>query len=317
MSYQLIISRNFNNTPEEIFNFHRYFFIEIEHLQHQRGENHCYSFYWKSVDNQSIDGRFSVIIQDKTAYSPWRATFGGIEFNENIAEENLHEFLNQILIFLHSLKIEKIEINSYPERYLNEYQSKILQNCLFKLHFQVKFTELNYEIIITEESFYETVKSSTARQLLRTYIKKGYSFQQELNPDLKVIHEFIAHSRERKNRPVTMSLEQLKEHFEKFPDNFKLFSVTHSEKIVAVGVTIKINQEILYTFYLADDENYLKDSPTTFLLSGIYEYGKQNSYTLLDFGIATDKGVLNEGLSKFKQSLGARMSEKKSYILLL
>ena len=315
--YQLIISHNFNTIPAESFNFHRYFFNEIEHLQVQRKENDCYGFYWQNFDNQTIEGRFSVIIRDKRAYSPLRATFGGIEFHENILEENLMEFLTQIILFLKSLNIKSVEINSYPENYLTEYQHNILQNCLSKLNFQVKYTDQNYEIPITDKSFYETVTGSTARQLLRTYKKKGYIFSQEFIPDFAFIHAFIDRSRERKNRPMTMSLEQLKEHFVKFPKNFQLFFVEHSNVKVAVGVTIKINDNILYTFYLADDARFLKDSPTTFLLSGIYEYSKQNNYKILDFGIATEKGILNEGLDKFKRSLGAKMSEKKTYFLLV
>jgi sulfur relay (sulfurtransferase) DsrC/TusE family protein len=211
------------------------------------------------------------------------------------------------------LNIENIEIKSYPEGYLTEYQSEILQKVLSKLNFQVKFTEQNYEILITDKSFYETVLGSTAKQLLRTHAKKGYVFNQEYNLNFEFIHAFIARSRERKNRPMTMSLEQLTEHVQKFYKNFQLFSVTQADVMVATGITIKINDDILYTFYLADDENYLKDSPTTFLLSGIYEYGKQNGYKILDCGIATNKGVLNVGLARFKQSLGAKMSKKKTY----
>ena len=97
MPYQLIISHNFKNIPTEPFSFQRYFFNEIEHLQHQRSENDCYSFYWQNVDNKTIDGRFSVIIQDKIAYSPIRATFGGIEFNKKILDEILFNFLAEII----------------------------------------------------------------------------------------------------------------------------------------------------------------------------------------------------------------------------
>lgn len=317
MRYQLIISHNFTNIPTETFNFQRYFFNEIEHLQLQQGENYCHTFYWQNINNHTIEARFNVIIKDQMAYSPLRATFGGFEFYEDISEENLFEFLNQIIRLLKSLKIESVRINSYPESYLNAYQNNILQKCLSKNHFQVKYTEQNYEIPVTDNSFYETVISSTAKQLLRAFTKKGYTFQQEMKPDLALVHAFITRSRVRKDRPMTMSLKQLTEHFKIFPKNFQLFSVTLSNVTVAVGVTIKINVDILYTFYLADDENYLKDSPTTFLLSGIYEYGKQNNYKILDFGIATDKGILNEGLARFKHSLGAKISEKKTYYLLL
>ena len=86
-----------------------------------------------------------------------------------------------------------------------------------------------------------------------------------------------------------------------------------SMQIIAVGVTIKINEEIAYTFYLADDEQYLRESPTIFLLSGIYDYFQAKNYKILDLGITTNQGILNEGLAYFKGSLGGILSLKKTY----
>ena len=312
MKYQLLISENSNFIPETPFSFQRYFFNEIEHLSHQGRENH-FTFYWQNTDNQIIEARFSVIISNKIAYSPLRATFGGIEFGESLSEFQLNDFLEQVLIFLKTKGISEILINSYPEKYLSEQQKHILENCLQTLHFQIKYTEHNYEIDVKDKSFLETITSPRAKQLLRKSLKNSFIFKRELNPNFTEIHQFIANSRLRKNRPMTMSLEQLTEHFQKFPDNFQVFSVYDVQILMAVGVTIKINQDILYTFYLADHEQYLKVSPTIFLLSGIYEYAQKENYKILDLGIATDKGILNEGLARFKRSLGGKLSEKKTY----
>ena len=98
--------------------------------------------------------------------------------------------------------------------------------------------------------------------------------------------------------------------------NKSCFLVYDIDMLIAVGVTIKINQDILYTFYLADNQQYLKYSPTIYLLSGIYEYCQQENIKLLDLGIATDKGILNEGLARFKRSLGGKLSQKKTYSLI-
>ena len=302
-----------NNTLDEntlTFNFQRYFFNERKHLQNQGGER-LLTFYWQNTDNQVMEARFSIIFQDKIAYSPLRATFGGVEFSEEILEEDLFQFLKESIL---NIEVETLKINSYPERYLPPTQILKLENCLFKLGFEINVIEQNYEIAITEKSFYETIISTRAKQLLRKSIQKGFSFQEVSEPNFSEIHAFIARSRERKNRPMTMSLEQFENHFTLFPKNFQVFSVTDSNRLIAVGVTIKINSTIIYTFYLADNETYLKDSPTIFLLSGIYEYFQQQNYTILDLGIATAKGILNEGLANFKRSLGGELSLKKTYI---
>ena len=309
----LVNDSNFpNNTLDEsklTFNFQRYFFNEKVHLQNQGGER-LLTFYWQNPDNQEIEARFSVIIKGEIAYSPLRATFGGVEFSEGISEEDLCCFLEESIL---KIEVKTFIINSYPEGYLPKSQIQKLEICLFKLGFDVSITEQNYEIAITQKSFYETITSTRAKQLLRKSIKKGFTFQEITDPNFSEIHAFITRSRERKNRPMTMSLLQFENHFKIFPENFKIFSVMDSEKIIAVGITIKINEEIAYTFYLADDELYLKDSPTIFLLSSIYEYFKTRKFKILDLGIATNQGILNEGLAHFKRSLGGISSLKKTY----
>ena len=211
------------------------------------------------------------------------------------------------------IEVKTIIINSYPEGYLPKNQIQKLESCLFKLGFHISITEQNYEIAIMQKLFCETIISPRAKQLLRKSIRKGFTFQEITEPNFSEIHAFIARSRERKNRPMTMNLLQFENHFKIFSENFKIFSVMDSAQIIAVGVTIKINEEIVYTFYLADDEQYLKDSPTIFLLSGIYEYFQTRNFNILDLGIATNRGVLNEGLAHFKRSLGGILSLKKTY----
>jgi hypothetical protein len=315
VKYKFIISHNFTNTPSLPFNFQRYFFNEDEHLQNQGGEE-CYTFYYQNIENQTIDIRFSVIMQDSIAYSPLKATFGGVEFNEQVSEKELSDFLKEVGEYLSNLPLNEIIINSYPENYQTEGQSLKLENCLFRLGFQTKYVEHNYEILITEMPFYETVISSNHKRILRNAVKNSFIFKQEINPDLSQIHAFIERSRIRKNRPMTMSLLQMEEHFKKFSKKFKIFSVYHSEHLVAVCVTVEVNDRILYTLYPADAEEYVKKSPLTFLFSGIYEYCQQQEYTILDLGIATNKGVLNEGLARFKRNIGGELSKKKTYFLL-
>ncbi|MCU0471351.1 MAG: hypothetical protein MUF58_22475 [Arcicella sp.] len=316
MKYCLITAKNCQNIPADPFSFQRFFFNEPPHLQHQAEEN-LFSFFLKNIDNQLIEARFSVIVKDFVAYSPLKATFGGIEFNPSLTIDELRYFLNEILIFLKNKRVKEIIINHYPERYLTLYQKQILDTCLAFFDFQVKYTEHNYEIKISKKSFLETVSSARARQLVRKGIKEGFVFKEETQIDFPAIHDFIAQARLRKGRPMTMTLEQLEAHFEKFPENFQLFSVSSQNNLLAVAVIIVLNPQIAYTFYLADDSAYLRFSPTTFLLSGIYENFKEKFFEILDLGIATDKGILNQGLARFKRSLGGELSYKKTYFLKL
>lgn len=311
MTYQLISSYNFSFVPTSGFNFTRFFFNEPEHLRQQDGEE-VYTFYWKNLDNQLFEARFSVIILDEKGFSPLRATFGGIEFSEELSKESLAAFIQ--LAFCSLPKLESVQITFCPESYLSMNQREAIDFCFQKLSFKHYIVDQNFEIAITDLSFYETLNSSRHKQLLRKAVKNTFSFRQEKEPDLALIHAFITRSRMRKNRKMTMALANLRQSFELFSDNFQIFSVIHEQKMIAVGVTVKITDEILYTFYLADDEEYLKYSPTIYLISGIYEFCQRNNFKLLDLGIATEKGILNEGLAQFKHRLGAKKSLKKSFL---
>ena len=101
--------------------------------------------------------------------------------------------------------------------------------------------------------------------------------------------------------------------FQKFPDEFKVFVVKDVEEIAALSVTIKIKERIMYNFYPADSDKYLKYSPSVMLHEGLYKYAQSNHYEILDLGIATDKGIPNLGLMRFKKNLGAQESLKLTF----
>lgn len=312
MIYQLLTSQNFSSTRKYIFNFDRFFFNEPPHLQQQGGENFL-TFYWLNVDNQVIDARLNVIILCGNGFSPLKATFGGVEFSKTLSQELLFDFLD--LSLKSCLNISYLKITFCPECYLDAIQIRKIDFCIKHLKVQEIIIDENFHINISNQSFHEVLKSVRHKQLLRKSIRENFQFKEIDKPDLLEIYEFIARSRKRKNRPMTMEFEHFKQSIKSFPENFILFSVIDNNILIAVAVCIKISDEILYTFYLADDERYLKSSPLIFLLSGIYDYCKQMNYHVLDIGIASEKGILNEGLAKFKLRLGAQKSFRKTVFL--
>jgi hypothetical protein len=198
---------------------------------------------------------------------------------------------------------------------LSEEQEQILELSLEKLNFNKKYFDQNYHINVSDLPFCQILKSVRYRQLLRKSRRMGFCFQEVLAPNLVEIYTFVARSRERKNRVITMNFEQFVRSFNLFSDNYKVFSVYDSCTLIAVAVTIKLNNESLYTFYLADDEMYLKVSPLIYLISGIYEYCQQNKLSILDLGIASEKGILNKGLAFFKEHLGGISTQKNIFFL--
>jgi lipid II:glycine glycyltransferase (peptidoglycan interpeptide bridge formation enzyme) len=84
--------------------------------------------------------------------------------------------------------------------------------------------------------------------------------------------------------------------------------------LIAASACIKVNDKILYSFYIGDALSFRPHSPTTLLINGIYRYCQARHYKILDLGISTDKGVLNEGLYAFKKTFGCFDSFKLTFL---
>ena len=96
--------------------------------------------------------------------------------------------------------------------------------------------------------------------------------------------------------------------FHFFPKAFQIFTVRDKHKIVALTVTVRVNDRILYNFYPADAAEYHNYSPTVMLTEGLYNYCWEVGIGLLDLGSAP-----NYGLIRFKKNLGAQASLKLSF----
>jgi hypothetical protein len=315
MDYKLLVSHNFSTIPTVAFTFERYIFNEPKHLQQQQGDDY-FTFYWIDIEKKQVVARLNLIRKDAKLYSPLRATFGGIEFNEQLSTQNLFDFVAEIIaywrIFLANMPLQ---LTFCPEGYINHAFNQRLTLALLNTALTLHITELNYHVVVDKMSLYEKIINKRQRQLLRKLSKTGAVFSQLSTPDLPMIHDFIARSRIRKNRPMTMTLADFERNFKMNKNIFSVFSLTHQDIILAVAVTVRINAKILYTFYVADNMLYLKWSPTISLLSGIYKYCLTENIKILDLGIASENGLENLGLSRFKRSLGAVKSFKKTYVL--
>jgi lipid II:glycine glycyltransferase (peptidoglycan interpeptide bridge formation enzyme) len=67
---------------------------------------------------------------------------------------------------------------------------------------------------------------------------------------------------------------------------------------------VRTSDKTLYNFYPADSEAWLAYSPMVLLLEFVASWAKERGFEVFDLGIATDNGVRNEGLIRFKQNIG-------------
>lgn len=283
--------------------FEGFLFNDLAHLSLQPGKNK-FSYYLIKKHNEEIYARCTFFIEDGIAHSPLKSPFGSIEFSEKVFFELLSEFWDLAEADLKEKGVMEIRIKNYPVCY-NPQNAQMLSFLFSTKGFSIKTQELNFHIEVNSEGFEEKIHENERKKLNKS-LKRKYVFTKEENPDITKIHSFIDRSRKRKDYPTTMSKEQLSELFNFLPDKFRVFTLRSDEKLAALCVVVSVNKSILYTFYGADNEAYLNDSPLVLMHQHIYNWAKENSFSIIDLGIGTAEGKPNKGLIRFKEKIGGK-----------
>lgn len=252
---------------------------------------------------------YFVRIKD-TLISMHRAPFGGFvsEFSFDVPQvENL---VNTVETWAKQNDIGSIVIRLFPDIYAPDC-AKVVRTGLLNSGFIVQHEDVSQVLPVMEHGLHADVHK---KRRIRQAVDADYHFEL-LPPDhLEEAYSLIVESRLDKGYPVTMTLNELKETISQFSNDYLLFGVSDDSKLAATSVSIKVNDKILYTFYLGDRLEYRRHSPVTFLVAAIYDYCVGHGFQLLDLGTSTDKGVINQGLYNFKNTFGAIDSFKPTFI---
>jgi hypothetical protein len=234
-----------------------------------------------------------------------------LEFNPRLDVRHLDALLDAIESFARAQGLHQLRITSYPFSYAPEAAQTISQRLLDR-GYTIDKSELSHHLPIQEGAF-ESLLIGSEKRRLNQCRRAGFKLREEAQPDLERVYQFVKSCRERRGFPISLPLEQFKALLERFPDVYTVFTLRDGSTIVALTVTVRINERILYNFYPADTDEYLSYSPTVMVTQGLYDYCRDKGYGLLDLGVSTDRGAPNYGLIRFKKNLGAQASLKLSF----
>ncbi len=299
-----------DEVPQIEYSYPSFFFNCNKFFIHS-GDADKKRFFIINHKENKISGTINLSIQNDIAYSPLKAPFGSLEFDEGLAPEIIFEFWAFLELWCKEHQVKFLYIKTYPFIYQPE-NSALLMNTMLCFGYKIQNAELNQHILVNENPFLDRVSYSEKKRINKC-IRNNLRFALSGVENLEVSYKLIKESRDRKNYPTSMSFNELKSVFLKFPENYYLFTVLDKENIVALSVSILINNKILYNFYHAHDESYNQLSPITFVVKGIYEYCQEQKIEVLDLGISTAENILNKGLFRFKRNLGAKTSLKFSF----
>ena len=75
-----------------------------------------------------------------------------------------------------------------------------------------------------------------------------------------------------------------------------VFGAVRSGNLIASAICINVTQSTLYVFYWGDVPGYETLSPIALLSNQIIEYGKRNSYKIIDIGTSSENSILTDYL---------------------
>jgi Acetyltransferase (GNAT) domain len=300
-----ILQNNFSPLPYH-FVCEQYLFNDPVHLKTQKPFDDVFTFLY--LNDNDIFARLNIFVVHNQGFSPIRATFGGIETCLN--EYDLSAFLQNVIDFLKIKNVESLQINCPPNIYESE---QIKNNVLISHGFEIMFEELNFHFSITDKPL--SLHVSEKRKLKKC--KNAAFVFQKNNIGINHFYDFLIKARNHRQIPISMNFERLESVFQSFPREYQIFCLENNQEIVAALVGIQVCADVMYIFCPASNPRYQQFSPMVLLINELYDYCQQVNYKILDWGIATEKGIKNLGLINFKQKMGAISSKKLSWNLSL
>ncbi|MEN8247459.1 MAG: hypothetical protein ABFS32_00880 [Bacteroidota bacterium] len=253
--------------------------------------------------------RISYGLVDNAALSGYQATFGSFDFT--VDQDLIKLMIKETSRNIFKSGVELIRIKHWPLGYP---EGELIHRAFISAGFEIESKEVNQHLVINEEEFIDRIKKNEKKKLKQSHNEK-FQFKMLDGSYLLEVYNLVKDTRERKGFPVSMSFNELEKVFNKLPDNYHLFGVFDEDVLIAASVSIRISEKILYNFYHADLLDYRSRSPLVMLNEGIYNYCKTENIKLLDLGISSENGELNEGLFTFKENLGCATSDKNTYVL--
>lgn len=194
----------------------------------------------------------------------------------------------------------ELQVRLPPEIY---YQDLFRANfqVLSDLGARVLYKDLNYHLDLTGD-FRDSINRNRTRELKRGSIK-NYLFKTiSLTDAYKVI---LANRREKRLKP-SLSEEEFFQLHKACPGALRFHGVELGGQVVSASITLIVNPRHAYVFMWGHDPDKAASGESiSTLCEGLFNSLKDEGFKILCLGTASVQGVVDEGLSRYKSSLGA------------
>jgi lipid II:glycine glycyltransferase (peptidoglycan interpeptide bridge formation enzyme) len=181
--------------------------------------------------------------------------------------------------------------------------------------FQSTYTvDLNQHVNVTNWDLQLISKGNQKK--LRQTLNLDLDYKSAFPNDVEKCYKVLTENRAMLGVSVSMSLDELLLALKQFPEIYRMNYIQLKDEVVAMCFTVDIAPHVRYVLYWADNLKFRNLSPTVLLCTKLIESAKKDQIEILDLGISSLNGHINQGLHRFKKNLGAIDSSKPSFNLL-
>jgi hypothetical protein len=235
-------------------------------------------------------------------YSPFSSPFGGVEYHGKKDELSIARSLNELQGFLN----EPIQITLPPDVYTGRF-NLLETDHYVRSAWKLLYKDFNYHLDLTTD--FESNLHRNARKNLNKALATDHRFvKSEDEPSMREVYSIIERNRKEKGYPLKMSFEQVVQTGSVIAMDF--FRLEIEGKACASALVYRLNEQVAMIVYWGHLEAAAEFRPVNLLAHYLFNYYRSNGFEILDIGPSSELGVLNEGLAKFKLSLGCIQTEK-------
>ncbi|MEA4848340.1 MAG: GNAT family N-acetyltransferase [Clostridiaceae bacterium] len=244
------------------------------------------------------------------------ASHGGLIIEPTLSTKRSLELVEAFVEYCAKTGFDYIRLKPVPRIY-HRGLSDQLDFALRFSGFKIEYTELAtaLELKNHEESFLKSVMCPAAFRSYQKALKSGLEVVEDADLDdyWPILESKLILSH---NAKPTHTLEEMKLLKTLYPDRIKLFAAYAGAKPAAGVLAFLLNERVINCFYIAHDDQYQHMRPLNLIFGYMMEWGGQNGFFYLDWGISTEgKGSsVNTGLFRFKEGYGGHGVLRECYL---
>jgi hypothetical protein len=243
------------------------------------------------------------------------ASFGGFVY-EDISIRNAFYLVDDFINYAHGKNFNHVIITLPPFTYYQHYNNH-LEFALIQSGFRYLKRELTSIVSLN----YPVDKITRLyKPEARTAINKA----QKMGVEVRISSDYDSYFAILENNLIkhnnispTHSVKEIKKLAKMYPDKIFLFAAFLDDKMIAGIVNFICNQRVVLTFYICDDNSYRQYRPVNLLMYEVMKWAAEKQINYIDLGTVTVNMVINWGLGKFKETLGARGMFRDTFEIIL